>query len=230
MTKFKGFLLIFSIVAVALAQERELQGIRISLFLEEREEVSPDVFRLDISLRANGQKESEVINILGSVDKAIRDLKVEYSGGRYWVEKNCWWEKEKRRCSGYTGTISYSFRLDNPSKQNEILEALDHFKSKLGEAVSYSVSNSSWVVSEKKIKGVEEDLRLKLIDRAKDFAEKASKRLGKNCSIQSIRYEPSGAVAPLPFRALKTAKVEAPEPAYEDLPFTIKAFVDFVCK
>jgi len=51
---------------------------------------------------------------MGEVDKELRRLKIDYKGGQYSVFQNCWWEEDKRRCSGYKGEIGYVFLLKDP--------------------------------------------------------------------------------------------------------------------
>ncbi|MDW7973136.1 MAG: SIMPL domain-containing protein [Thermodesulfovibrio sp.] len=218
------------------AEEKDLDIVRISITLEERKEITPDILNITLGINANAQRESEVINILGAIDKAIRALNLNYSGGSYSVYKNCWWEKDKRKCSGYKGELGYSFELKDAKEQNKILETIDEFKEKYGERMNYTVSNPQWLVSEKKAKAMENEIRLDIIDTALNFAKKAGEKLGKKCSISTINYDvrrPYFWEPPIFYKAapmMEKAMIEAPEPKKEDKAINVKASVGFVCR
>lgn len=124
-----SFFMIFSYgYADNLPKDYELT--KISITLEEKRDLSPDILNMNFSITAKAQKESDVINILGSVDKLIRNLKVDYTGGSYSVYKDCWWEKNKLKCVGYKGDLSYSFKLKDSKEQNKILESVEEIDRK----------------------------------------------------------------------------------------------------
>ncbi|MFN3870347.1 MAG: SIMPL domain-containing protein [Aquificaceae bacterium] len=221
----KFILCLLCVSYLGFSQDKE--AVSISLMLQEEEAIAPDLLKMDIYISARGNKEIEVINRLGEIDKDIKKLGFDYSGGSYSVEKNCWWEWAKRKCKGYLGELSYSFRLQKASDQNRILDVLDTFKEKFGEGIDYKVYEPHWVVSEKKTKGLEEELRLRLLDRAKEFAKKAGQRLGMECRIQSVNYERHD----IPIRGLMLkSSSEAPEPKAEEKTLSVRALVGFVCR
>lgn len=225
----KFILCLLFLLSFGFSQDKDMQAINISLTLQEEEALTPDVLKVDISINAHGNKEADVVGMLGEIDRTIRSLGLEYSGGNYWVQKNCWWEEGKRKCKGYLGELRYSFRLQRAWDQNRLLDALDGLKEKFGEAINYAISQTIWIVSEIKIRDLEERLRLRLLDRAKDFATKVSKKLGKECHIQNVNYE---YVSPIrggrDFMALKSS--QAPEPRMEDIFISVRAVVGFVCR
>ncbi len=228
MKKFILFLL--CMLSFGFSQDKEVRSIDISLPLEEEESLTADILRVDIFVNARGNKEIEVVNMLGEVDKAIRSLGLDYSGGNYWVQKNCWWEEGKRKCKGYLGELRYSFLLQRASDQNKLLDLLDAFKEKFGETINYGVSKTVWMVSPKKAKGVEEELRLRLLNRARDFATKAGKNLGKECYIKSVSYDYISPIrGGMALMALKFSP-QAPEPKMEETSISVKAVVGFVCR
>jgi len=217
------------------AEEKDYDITRISITLEERKELMPDILSMTVGVNANAAKEAEVINILGAVDKAIRVLNLNYKGGSYSVYKNCWWEKDKRKCSGYKGEIGYSFELKDSKEQNKILEVIDEFKEKYGEKLNYTVSHPQWLISEKKAKETENELKLEMIDTAINFAKKAGEKLGRKCSLSNINYDVRRPIwePPVFYKAapmMEKAMIEAPEPKKEDKVVNIKASVNFVCK
>ncbi|MFN3599130.1 MAG: hypothetical protein ACK4VK_05280 [Aquificaceae bacterium] len=228
MKKFILFLL--CMLSFGFSQDKEVRSIDISLSLEEEESLTADILRVDIFVNASGNKEIDVVNMLGEVDKAVKSLGFEYSGGNYWVQKNCWWERDKRRCEGFLGELRYSFRLQKASDQNRLLDLLDAFKEKFGKAINYTVSQTIWVVSNKKTEGLKEELRLRLLDKARDFATKAGKRLGKECHIQSVSYEHISPIrGDIGLMTLKSAS-EAPEPKMEEISTSVRAIVGLVCR
>lgn len=230
-----GFLLLLTGFTSLYAEEKEHEFTRISVTLEERKELTPDVLSMTVGVNANAVKEADVINMLGSVDKAIRALNLNYKGGSYSVYKNCWWEKDKRKCSGYKGEIGYSFELKDSKEQIKVLEVIDEFKEKYGERLNYTVSHPQWLISEKKTKETENELKLDMIDTAINFAKRAGERLGKKCSISSINYDVRRPTWEPPFlyRAapvMEKASIEAPEPKKEDKAVNIKASIGYICR
>lgn len=203
---------------------------RISIILEEKAVVEPDIFILPVNTDVSGQKEAEVITILGELDKKIRSLGVDYFGGRYSVYKNCWWEKEKMRCSGYRGNISYQFRLKEPVEQNQILELLQLIKEKYGEKISYTISTPSWEVSDTTVDIKKDSLRLKIIDSALTFSKKAGEKIGKQCKIHKIDYDHPRPSFMRGYVVEQAKTLEAPEPKREIDIITVKAYVELVCR
>ncbi|GAB5047361.1 SIMPL domain-containing protein [Thermodesulfovibrio sp. TK110] len=218
----------------AYAEEKEYGVTRISLTLEEIKEITPDILNMTLEVTITAQKEAEAINMLGAVDKAIRALNIKYSGGSYSVYKNCWWERDRKKCSGYKGEIGYSFELSDPKEQNRVLDTIDGFKEKYGEKMNYTVSKPKWLISSKIVKTIENELKLEMIDNAQNFAKKAGEKLGKTCSISSIDYDirrPYFWEPPI-YKSMMIEKsmVEAPEPKKEEKLVNVKASVKFICR
>ncbi|MCX8033875.1 MAG: SIMPL domain-containing protein [Thermodesulfovibrio sp.] len=239
----KSFMILFSITALLMSfssvfgdeKQKEYEITRISMILEEKKEISPDILNVNLSITAKAQKEAEVINILGAIDKSIRALKSDYTGGSYSVYKNCWWEKNKWKCSGYKGDLSYSFRLKDPKEQNKILEAAEEIKEKYSEMMEYTVSNPQWIVTEKKYKEIENTLKIEIIDTALDFAKKLGEKIVRQCFIANIDYDIKRFYRESPViykSAISDATeraIEAPEPKKEDKAVTVKAQIKFAC-
>lgn len=215
-------------------KEHELT--RISITFEERRELSADALHMNFSVTAKAQREIDVINILGIVDKSIRNLKIEYTGGNYSVYKNCWWEKNKLKCSGYKGNLTYDFKLKDLKEQNKILESIEEIKEKFGENMAYSVSTPQWIITEKKYKEVENELKVEILDSLLKFSDRLSEKLGRQCFITGIDYDirrfylerPIVHKSRLPDMSTERA-IEAPEPKREDKSVTVKAYVKYLC-
>lgn len=224
--------IIFSLTQVYGAEDRSTV---VAITLEDTREIVPDILHMNVEVNVSAQKEMEVINILGEVDKTLRSLNISYKDGRYHVEKRCWWEKEKRKCSGYNGSIRYVFELKEPSEQNIIFEAVERIKDRYGEQLSYAISDPSWIVSKKELKRLDDELKLSIIDTVKDFSERVGKRLDKVCSITSIDYEMKRPVIfeDYPYYKGITAMkkgIEAPEPKREEKTISVKASVRLRCE
>lgn len=207
---------------------------RITITLEDERELFPDVLNLNISLTAKASKEADVINILGEVDRVVRDLGFDYSGGTYHVTKNCIWEKDKLRCSGYKGELSYTFRLKDPNGQNRVIETVSRFKDRYGEKVSYTISNPFWSIDRKRQKEVVNILRIELIKKAQDFAGEVSKALKGPCSVSRVDFDtvlPHKVYPPIRGAELAvTGSVEAPQPKAEEQTVSVRARVELVCE
>lgn len=234
------FLIAFSIVLCSELfgneQPKEYELTRISIIFEEKRDIQPDVLNMNLSVSVKTQKESEAINILGAVDRAVRALSIDYSGGSYSVYKNCWWEKGKLKCSGYKGDLQYIFKLKDPKEQNRILEAIEGIKDRYGEVLSYTVSNPQWIVTEKKFREMENSLKLEIIDSAIEFAKKVGEKIGRKCSISNIDYDIRRTYWEPPVLLKSTVTgidaekaIESPEPKKEDKTVTVKAQVRFIC-
>ncbi|MCX7738123.1 MAG: hypothetical protein N2Z80_01705 [Hydrogenothermaceae bacterium] len=182
---------LFVLIIITHSLANQIDIAKVSIVFEESESIEPDTLFLPVYVDSSGQKESEVLYILGELDKNVRALSLYYSGGSYSVYKNCWWEKEKMRCSGYKGNIQYQFRLKEPKDQNLILETLRKIKDSYGERVNYSVSNLFWGVSDNLLKIKIENLRLAIVDSAINFSREISEKLKMDCKIHKMDYEHS---------------------------------------
>lgn len=83
----KFILCLLFLLSFGFSQDKDMQAINISLTLQEEEALTPDVLKVDISINAHGNKEADVVGMLGEIDRTIRSLGLEYSGGNYWVQK-----------------------------------------------------------------------------------------------------------------------------------------------
>lgn len=240
MQVFSALLTIFLLVSIspllgqAKDELRETERTVITITLEERKELVPDTLSFNLSVSVKADREAEVLNILGVVDKSLRGLKFDYSGGSYSVYKYCWWEKDRRKCVGYKGDVNYQFRLKEAKEQNKILETVDEIKEKYGEKLSFSVSSPQWSISEKKFREAEEELKLRIIDSAKDFLKTVSSRLGRICTLSEINYDIRRPFFEQPYM-LKVAPmreaqaIEAPEPKREERALSVRAQIKSIC-
>lgn len=213
---------------------------RVYITLEETKDLIPDIYTISIAVNVNSIQEAEVIKILGDVDKSIKNLRLNYKGGKYEVYRNCWWEKGKEKCSGYKGNVYYYFELEKPEQQNKILETLTDLQEKYQDKVSLTISNPTWKVSKKNLKIAEEELKLEIIDAARAFSKKVSEKIDKFCHITDINYDVKRPPIWYPFRdeniMLKSAtreskiSLEAPTPVKEEQTISVKTSITLLCK
>jgi len=240
MKKVMIFTIVFIIfLSISNAFSEPVYSTKVYITLEETKELIPDIYVISISVNVNSIQEAETIKILGNVDKSIKNLHLNYKGGKYNVYRNCWWEKGKEKCSGYKGNVYYYFELEKPEQQNKILETLTDLQEKYQDKVSLTISNPIWTVSKKNLKMAEEELKLEIIDTAQSFSKKISEKIGKICRITEINYDVRRPPIWYPFRdediMLKSAtreskiSLEAPTPVKEEKTISVKTSITLIC-
>lgn len=240
MKKVMIFTIVFIIfLSISNAFSEPVDSTKVYITLEETKELIPDIYVISISINVNSVQEAETIKILGIVDKSIKNLHLNYKGGKYNVYRNCWWEKGKEKCSGYKGNVYYYFELEKPEQQNKILETLTELQEKYQDKVSLTISNPTWTVSKKNLKIAEEELKLEIIDTAQSFSKKISEKIGKICHITEINYDVRRPPIWYPFRdediMLKSAtreskiSLEAPTPVKEEKTISVKTSITLIC-
>jgi len=240
MKKVMIFTILFIIfLSISNAFSEPVDSTKVYITLEETKELIPDIYVISISVNVNSIQEAETIKILGNVDKSIKNLHLNYKGGKYNVYRNCWWEKGKEKCSGYKGNVYYHFELEKPEQQNKILETLTDLQEKYQDKVSLTISNPTWTVSKKNLKMAEEELKLEIIDTAQSFSKKISEKIGKICRITEINYDVRRPPIWYPFRdediMLKSAtreskiSLEAPTPVKEEKTISVKTSITLIC-
>ncbi len=238
MKKFLFIIIVFlSLPLITYADEQEDKKdelkTKVLITVEEKQELVPDLLAVPVEISALSARESDVLNMLGVVDRAVRNIGISYRGGNYNVYRNCWWEKDRQKCSGFKGEVRYVFELDTPNEQSKIFDAIEKFKEKFGNEMRYSISNPSWIVSEKKLSQEENKLKISIIDRIKDFRETLSSKLEKQCKITLIDYNVHRPSFPFPVYKAITAEsdsIVAPQPRKEEKTITVKATVEYICK
>jgi len=151
---------------------------RVSIVLEHKREVQPDILSLRVNMKIKTDKEIDAINILGDVDKRIRKLGFNYKGGNYRIEQNCWWTRKGQVCEGVNGYISYNFELKDYKEQNELYETLNKITESYP-SLTFEVSEPIWITSQKLTDKVQNEIKLELIEKAQDFRGALTEKLGK---------------------------------------------------
>lgn len=229
------FLFIYSssVIAGECENSSKVDITKIIISLEEERDLVPDIFILPVMVTFKAPEEIEVVNGLGKIDKKIRTLGIEYKGGQYLVSKNCWWEKDRQKCFGYIGKISYNFEFKEISEQNKIIEAIEEVKKEYGEKMNYEIHMPQWVVSEEEIKIIRKELQKRLIKSARIFAKEIGDLIEKSCYLSEVSFD-TGFYRAFPTLYKSAAKeeitVEAPEPKKEEKTIREKAKITIFCK
>ncbi|NOY63780.1 MAG: SIMPL domain-containing protein [Nitrospirae bacterium] len=199
--------------------------------IEASRSIVPDLYVFSVSVSVISQSESNAINVLGKLDKKVRELGLRYKGGEYSVNKNCWWSENRQVCDGYKGHVYYLFEVDDPSKQNEVLELLSNYKEESHGKIDISISNTTWKVSGKTIKKVEDELKFEVIASSIEFARKVGEQLRMACTISEVNFQPRPTpVYPMYRTMLKERSIEAPAPTKGERTVTVRAEVKVLCR
>jgi uncharacterized protein YggE len=207
---------------------------KVSISLEHKKEVQPDVLSLRIHIKVYANKEIEAINILGDVDKRIRKLDLDYKGGNYRIEQNCWWTIRKgKKCEGVNGHIFYNFELKDYKEQNKLYETLNKV-TETYPSLTFDVSEPVWIASQKLTDKVQNEIKIELIEKAQDFRRALTEKLGKTCHITSISFSTERYI-PIVFRttmlkSTQASEMEAPEPKRNEKTIEVSANVDYLCE
>ena len=206
---------------------------RVSIVLEHKREIQPDILSLRINVKIKANKETDAINILGDADKRIRKLGLNYKGGDYRIEQNCWWAKKGQVCEGVNGYITYNFELRDYKEQNVLYETLNKIKETYP-SLTFEVSEPVWIASQELTDKVQKEIKLELVEKAQDFGEALTEKLGKVCRVTSISFT-VWRYLPITYRftMLKSAEpssIEAPEPMKDEKTVEVSANVDYLCE
>jgi len=225
----KVFLLVFMVLCPSLLFASD--NVTIKTQISVSRQVLPDTYLLPVSISVKLKKESQVLNLLGKVDKEVRKLGMDYSGGSYSVYKVTRWDPEKKKSvfEGFRGNLSYQFRLKEPSVQDKIFSLLTKLK-KRHPAIEISVSNPSWIVSKKRAILVKDSLYIRLLKRATVLSKRFGRAIGKRCSLKEVNFTPHF-YSPIRYKsALRSESVSAPIPKKSEQEISLDANVVYLCR
>jgi hypothetical protein len=233
---FMGTWFLFN-VSKALCKTMDVEtkkSTRVSIFFSDKKEIQPDILNLRLSIKVHTNKEIEAINILGNVDQKIRKLNLDYKGGNYRIEQNCWWTTKKGKiCEGVNGHISYNFELKDYKEQNKLYEALNRVAETYPSLI-FEVSEPVWIASQKLTNKVQNEIKIELIEKAQDFRRTLTEKLGKTCHITSISFSTERYI-PIVFRttmlkSTQASDIEVPEPKRDEKTIEVSANVEYLCE
>ena len=199
--------------------------------LSVKEKVKPDEYYMGVEIRAKGESEKEVVGLLGGVDRVIRKSEIEYSGGEFNVRENCWWEKGRKKCEGFIGTIRYEFYGSGFDFQKKIIHALTGLKEKVGKRIEFLVKRVGWRVSDEKEERERVKLMILLLKKAGILKEKVEEVFGKRCYVKKVNYE-RGWYFPLrrEFGGVKLAEnIPVPKPKKEAQEIRVSGVIEIKC-
>ena len=173
--------LLLSLWALSFAQDNPL---RVFVNLTQSTQIAPDIYILTLTISTEADKEIKALSLLGRIDIELSQLGLSYSGGNYWVDRKCFMEKSTQKCEGFRAQAFYQFRLKDAKDQDLILQKLAQM-----EGISFSIQGTQWIVSANAQEAKKQELMFSLLDRATAFTTEISKKLRKECQIESITYD-----------------------------------------
>jgi hypothetical protein len=210
--------LLLSLLALSFAQDNPL---RIFVSLTQSAQIEPDIYILTLTISTEADKEVKALSLLGRVDRKLSQLGLPYSGGTYWVDRKCFMGKHTQRCE-FSAKALYQFRLKDVKEQDLILQKLARM-----EGISFSIQGTQWIVSANTQEAKKQELMFSLLDRATVFTTEISKKLRKECQIESISYD--GPLLNLPIYG-EARGISAPQPTKDLQTITVFMRLYLVCK
>jgi hypothetical protein len=211
--------LLLSLWALSFAQDNP---IRVFVNLTQSAQIAPDIYILTLTISTEADKEVKALSLLGRVDRELSQLGLPYSGGNYWVDKKCFMEKNTQKCEGFRAQAFYQFRLKDAKDQDLILQKLAQM-----EGISFSIQGTQWIVSANAQEAKKQELMFSLLDKATAFTTEISRKLRKECQIESITYD--GPLLYLPTYA-EVRGISAPQPTKDLQTITVFMRLSLVCK
>ncbi len=215
----KLLFLLLSLWALSFAQDNPL---RVFVSLTQSAQIAPDIYILTLTISTEADKEVKALSLLGRVDRELSKLGLPYSGGNYWVDKKCFMEKNTQKCEGFRAQAFYQFRLRDAKDQDLILQKLAQM-----EGISFSIQETQWIVSENTQEAKRKELMFSLLDKATAFTTEISKKLKRECQMESISYD--GPLLYLPAYA-EVQGISAPQPTKDLQTITVFMRLSLVCK
>jgi len=211
--------LLLSLWALSFAQDNPL---RVFVNLTQSAQIAPDIYILTLTISTEADKEIKALSLLGRIDRELSQLGLSYSGGNYWVDRKCFMEKNTQKCEGFRAQAFYQFRLKDAKDQDLILQKLAQM-----EGISFSIHGTQWIVSENTQEAKKQELMFSLLDRATAFTTELSKKLRKECQIESITYDGPLLYSPIYGEA---KGMSAPQPIKDLQTITVFMRLSLVCK
>jgi hypothetical protein len=212
--------LLLSLWALSFAQDNPL---RVFVNLTQSAQIEPDIYTVILTISTEADKEVKALSLLGRVDRELSQLRLSYSGGTYWVDRKCFMEKHTQRCE-FSAKALYQFRLKDVKDQDLILQKLAQV-----EGISFTIHGTQWIVSEDVQEAKKQELIFSLLDRATAFTTEFSKKLKRECQIESITYDGPVLYSPKYVDA-RGVSVSAPQPTKDLQTITVFMRLSLVCK
>jgi hypothetical protein len=212
------FFLLLSLWTLSFAQDNPL---RVFVSLTQSAQIAPDIYILTLTISTEVDKEVKALSLLRRVDRELSQLGLPYSGGNYWVDRKCFMEKNTQRCE-FSAKAFYQFRLKDAKDPDLILQKLAQM-----EGISFSIQGTQWIVSANAQEAKKQELMFSLLDRANIFTTEISKKLKRECQIESITYDSPLLYSP---KYVDARGVSAPQPTKDMQTITVSMRLSLVCK
>ena len=210
--------LLLSLWALSFAQDNPL---RVFVNLTQSAQIAPDIYILTLTISTEADKEVKALSLMGRIDRELSQLGLSYSGGNYWVDRKCFMGKNTQICE-FSAKAFYQFRLKDAKDQDLILQKLAQM-----EGISFSIQGTQWIVSANAQEAKKQELMFSLLDRATAFTTEISKKLRKECQIESISYDGPLLYSPIYGEA---RGISAPQPTKDLQTITVFMRLSLVCK
>lgn len=217
----KLLFLLLSLWALSFAQDNP---IRVFVSLTQSAQIEPDIYTVLLTISTEADKEVKALSLLGRVDRELSQLGLPYSGGTYWVDRKCFMGKNTQICEGFRAQALYQFRLKDVKDQDLILQKLAQM-----EGISFSIHGTQWIVSANVQEAKKQELMFSLLDRATAFTTEISKKIKRECQIESITFDGPLLYSPIYVDA-KGVSVSAPQPTKDLQTITVFMRLSLVCK
>jgi hypothetical protein len=212
--------LLLSLWAVSFAQDNPL---RVFVNLTQSAQIEPDIYTVLLTISTEADKEVKALFLLGRVDRELSQLGLPYSGGTYWVDRKCFMGKNTQICE-FSAKALYQFRLKDVKEQDLIVQKLAQV-----EGINFTIHGTQWIVSANAQEAKKQELMFSLLDRATAFTTEISKKLKRECQIESITYDGPLLYSPKYVDA-RGISVSAPQPTKDLQTITVSMRLSLVCK
>jgi uncharacterized protein YggE len=212
--------LLLSLWALSFAQDNPL---RIFVSLTQSAQIEPDIYILTLTISTEADKEVKALSLLGRVDRELSKLGLPYSGGNYWMDRKCFVGKNTQICE-FSAKALYQFRLKDVKEQDLIVQKLSQV-----EGISFTIHGTQWIVSANAQEAKKQELMFSLLDRATAFTTEISKKLKRECQIESITYDGPLLYSPKYVDA-RGVSVSASQPTKDLQTITVFMRLSLVCK
>jgi len=210
--------LLLSLWALSFAQDNPL---RIFVKLTQSAQIEPDIYTVLLTISTEADKEVKALSLLGRVDRELSQLGLPYSGGTYWVDRKCFVGKNTQICE-FSAKALYQFRLKDVKEQDLIVQKLAQM-----DGISFSIQGTQWIVSANAQEAKKQELMFSLLDKATAFTTEISKKLKRECQIESISYD--GPLLNSPIYG-EVRGVSAPQPTKDPQTITVFMRLSLVCR
>ena len=185
--------------------------------------------RIAISVQKDSEK--EVLQKLAKYSDFVSKYDaVKKEGGDYSVSPKYHYANNKRVKDGYKGDIYYKIFADNIGDFNNFIEKLQD--KKRDKNVNISISSVSWQLSPKQRESRVDNLRMRAIVWANNYAKRLSSKLEKECSVTQISFSaihyPRPVTVATPMVVMSRSSAPAPEQTTRDI--TIRPHFQLECK